>query len=76
MMPQASSAPRKAARGITSHRPGSSTAATRTKRPLPALTPMMLGPARGFISTAWSTAPLTARADPAIRAAATRGSRT
>ena len=45
-------------------------------RPAPALTPMTLGPAMGFCSTAWITAPDTASADPAKTAAHTRGSRT
>ena len=69
-------APKKDSQGVLPSRPGKHTAARATAKPAPALTPMMLGAARGLWSTVCSTTPLTARAAPASRAARVRGRRT
>ena len=71
----AANAPRKAAPAIAQPDRKPSAPQTVTARPAPALTPMMLGEARGLHNTFWITQPAVLRAAPASRHAAVRGSR-
>ena len=75
MSPATHNAPRKAATGASPKALGKAHAASSTKKPEPAFTPMTLGLARGLSSAAWMSAPACASAAPARSAASTRGRR-
>ena len=75
MSPATHSAPRKAAAGASPKALGNTHAASSTKKPEPAFTPMTLELARGLSRAAWISAPACASAAPAKRAASTRGRR-
>ena len=68
-------APRKAASGVIHTAEGISAQLRATARPAPALTPMMLGAARGLARTDWMMAPDMASAAPASAPAQHRGRR-
>ena len=69
-------APKKAAAGTSAAAAGKTPATNIAKNPAPALTPMTFGLAIALLSTAWISAPATARAAPAAAPATVRGSRT
>ena len=71
----APSAPRKEARGISPAAQGARDTASSAANPAPALTPMMLGAARGFPNTPWMMVPAAASAAPARRQPQVRGRR-
>ena len=72
----ADKAPRNAPSWAAPLTPGSRAILRKVKNPAPAFTPMTLGAARGFESTACMSMPLTERAEPASMAANTLGRRT